>query len=148
MVDEVLIILVVDKLDPAIVKRPSRFDRKYPFQSPNLAERVLYCEYWVEKLKSVEEVTFDPADCHAVAELADGFTFAYLKEAFVATLFHLFSRQGEAHDPNEKVSPFVKAFSEEVSVLRVQMGDESKKDAKQVGGVDNEGDEAAKTESS
>lgn len=31
-------------LDPAIAKRPSRFDRKYHFRLPNEDERVLYCK--------------------------------------------------------------------------------------------------------
>jgi transitional endoplasmic reticulum ATPase len=36
----------VDKLDPGISKRPSRFDRKYLFPLPEMKERVEYCRYW------------------------------------------------------------------------------------------------------
>ena len=36
----------LDRLDPGISKRPSRFDRKYHFALPGIAERVQYCEYW------------------------------------------------------------------------------------------------------
>ncbi|MCJ1354828.1 MAG: hypothetical protein MMC33_004818 [Icmadophila ericetorum] len=140
----------LDKLDPAIVKRPSRFDRKYPFQSPTLSERILYSQYWVKKLKSVDEVTFDAADCEAVAKATEGFTFAYLKEAFVATLFHLFAHQGETVDLSDNVSLFVRAFTEEVATLRVQMSEDSEEDAKQVGAATaKEGEEESKkTESS
>lgn len=36
----------VDRLDPGIAKRPSRFDRKYHFALPASAERAQYCDYW------------------------------------------------------------------------------------------------------
>ena len=36
----------VDKLDPGLSKRPSRFDRKYRFNNPSFEERVRYCEFW------------------------------------------------------------------------------------------------------
>lgn len=36
----------VAKLDPGLAKRPSRFDRKYYFPLPVIAERIQYCEYW------------------------------------------------------------------------------------------------------
>ena len=43
---EVLTPLAVERLDPGISKRPSRFDRKYHFSLPALTERVKYCDYW------------------------------------------------------------------------------------------------------
>ena len=36
----------VERLDPGISKRPSRFDRKYHFTLPAMPERVQYCDYW------------------------------------------------------------------------------------------------------
>ncbi|KAK8018428.1 ATPase [Apiospora marii] len=38
------------RLDPAVTKRPSRFDRKYHFKLPNEVERLAYCRYWHDKL--------------------------------------------------------------------------------------------------
>lgn len=38
--------LAVERLDPGISKRPSRFDRKYHFNLPATPERVKYCDYW------------------------------------------------------------------------------------------------------
>lgn len=35
----------LERLDPGIAKRPSRFDRKYLFDDPNEKERELYAEY-------------------------------------------------------------------------------------------------------
>lgn len=35
----------LERLDPGLAKRPSRFDRKYFFDNPNEKERELYAEY-------------------------------------------------------------------------------------------------------
>lgn len=45
--------VVVDKLDPGLSKRPSRFDRKYGFDNPSFDDRVRYCEYWGYVLASL-----------------------------------------------------------------------------------------------
>ncbi|KAF2820336.1 proteasome-activating nucleotidase [Ophiobolus disseminans] len=79
----------LDKLDPAISKRPSRFDRKYHFKIPELEERRLYAEYWRSKLLANETVEFPEALAGVVAQLTEGFSFAYLKELFVMALLSL-----------------------------------------------------------
>lgn len=79
----------LDSLDPAISKRPSRFDRKYHFKLPDEEERVLYYEFWRKKLTGAdadEEVAFDEEMCSIVAKLTEGFSFAYMKELFVISL--------------------------------------------------------------
>ena len=79
----------VDQLDPGIAKRPSRFDRKYLFHLPSMDERVQYCEYWRSKLKSNNKIEFPKRLAVAIAEITDEFSFAYMKEAFVAALLNL-----------------------------------------------------------
>jgi len=79
----------LDRLDPGISKRPSRFDRKYYFPDPIRAERVTYCRFWQKKLASNEEIDFPDRLCDAVADITDGFSFAYIQEAFVAALLAL-----------------------------------------------------------
>ncbi|KAF2101589.1 P-loop containing nucleoside triphosphate hydrolase protein [Rhizodiscina lignyota] len=76
----------LEKLDPAISKRPSRFDRKYHFKLPAESERVLYCEYWRKKVSKSRLVDFPEEACPIIAKLTEGFSFAYLKELFVMTL--------------------------------------------------------------
>ena len=76
----------LDRLDPGIAKRPSRFDRKYKFPNPNPKERETYCHYWQGKLKDNEDVEFPDELCPAIAAITDGFSFAYIQEAFVASL--------------------------------------------------------------
>jgi transitional endoplasmic reticulum ATPase len=80
----------LDKLDPAIAKRPSRFDRKYHFKLPGVAERTLYAEYWQQKLaRKNPGLEFPDEVCDVVASLTEGFSFAYLKELFVMSLLSL-----------------------------------------------------------
>ncbi|KAF2017572.1 proteasome-activating nucleotidase, partial [Aaosphaeria arxii CBS 175.79] len=79
----------LDRLDPAIAKRPSRFDRKYHFKLPGEPERSLYAEYWRQKLLKNGTVEF-PADlCGVIAKMTEGFSFAYMKELFVMALLSL-----------------------------------------------------------
>ena len=79
----------LDRLDPAIAKRPSRFDRKYHFKLPSESERTLYAEYWRKKLLRNGTVDFPEELCKTIAQLSEGFSFAYLKELFVMALLSL-----------------------------------------------------------
>jgi AAA+ superfamily predicted ATPase len=73
-----------DKIDPAIMDRPSRFDRKYHFDLPELPERTTYLRLWQNKLAS--KVDWTDATTTATAEATEGFSFAYLKELVVTSL--------------------------------------------------------------
>ena len=79
----------LEKLDPAISKRPSRFDRKYHFKLPAEAERAAYCEYWRRQLADNPIFDFPPSLSPAIANVTEGFSFAYLKELFVTALLVL-----------------------------------------------------------
>ena len=85
----------LDRLDPGLSSRPSRFDRKYLFALPNQEERILYCEYWRKKLKSKPAIKFPEKLSRAIAEITEDFSFAYLKEAFVATLLVIAGNRSE-----------------------------------------------------
>jgi transitional endoplasmic reticulum ATPase len=77
---------LLDALDPAISKRPSRFDRKYHFQLPGEKERIAYCQFWRRKLADSDMVDFQEDLCPIIAKMTEGFSFAYLKELFVWAL--------------------------------------------------------------
>jgi len=74
------------RLDPAISKRPSRFDRKYHFRIPDHPRRVAYCEYWRKKLPDDEELEFTEEICPVIADMTEGFSYAYMKELIMASL--------------------------------------------------------------
>ena len=90
------------KLDPSITQRPSRFDRKYPFELPAHAERTRYAEYWRSKLLKNERVDFPEGLTTVIADQTDGFSFAYLKEIFVTSLLSILAakRRG-ANEPED-----------------------------------------------
>lgn len=73
-----------ERLDPAIIERPSRFDRKYHFELPDMAERHAYVVLWNTRLQA--EMQLAPAAMLTVAEQTRGFSFAYLKELFVSAM--------------------------------------------------------------
>jgi hypothetical protein len=71
-----------EKLDPALIDRPSRFDRKYHFDLPDHDVRCTYIRRWNETLQPALQIGEK-----TIADLAaatDGFSFAYLKELFVS----------------------------------------------------------------
>jgi ATPase family associated with various cellular activities (AAA) len=101
-----------ERLDPAIIDRPSRFDRKYPFDLPAVQERRTYIGMWNETLR--RELRLSEDGIARVAEDTDDFSFAYLKELFLsATMRWIGSSQPGSMD---EVMP------EQVNVLREQMG--------------------------
>jgi len=71
-----------ERLDPAILDRPSRFDRKYNFALPAATERHRYIELWNRSLK--EEMKLLSKDIERLTEATDEFSFAYLKELFLS----------------------------------------------------------------
>ena len=48
-----------ERLDPAILDRPSRFDRKYPFDLPASPERLAYINMWNNSLQSALRLSED-----------------------------------------------------------------------------------------
>ncbi len=92
----------LERLDPGISKRPSRFDRKYHFTLPASAERTQYCDYWKSKLAGNKTIDFPPELSTAIADLTSDFSFAYLKEAFITSLLIIVAVQrGTKKDFND-----------------------------------------------
>ena len=117
----------LDQLDPGLSSRPSRFDRKYLFPLPDLGERILYCEYWRKKLKSKPTITFPERLCAAIAEITEDFSFAYLKEAFVATLLVIAGKRSEIEEwdgNGDDLNDFElwREIKKQIKMLREDMG--------------------------
>lgn len=100
-----------EKLDTAILDRPSRFDRKYYFELPADAERLAYMQKWNRELQ-VELRVSDGAAKLLVNETR-GFSFAYLKELFVASMAQWMSTSG-----NTSMDDVIQA---QVKLLRSQL---------------------------
>ena len=71
------------QLDPAILDRPSRFDRKYHFPLPAEPERLAFICAWADTLDL--EVRPSAPTLAEVAGGTEGFSFAYLKELFLSS---------------------------------------------------------------
>ncbi|OCH90947.1 P-loop containing nucleoside triphosphate hydrolase protein [Obba rivulosa] len=104
-----------DRLDPALSGRPSRFDRKYSFDDPDKEERALYVKYWQSKLSGNKAISFPDSLVDEVAEITEKFSFAYLKEAFVAALVLLAGWEGD-----DKPS-FATVLKDQIKELRNQL---------------------------
>lgn len=73
-----------EKLDPAIVDRPSRFDRKFLFDRPERSERWRYLTRWNASLEAPMATSNETLA--TVADDTEDFSFAYLKELCMAAL--------------------------------------------------------------
>jgi AAA+ superfamily predicted ATPase len=107
------------KLDPSILDRPSRFDRKYYFHLPAETERLAYIAEWNQELQPALRVS-ETAAQRIVSE-TEGFSFAYLKELFVAAMVEWMSSGG-----NESMDDVIVA---QTRLLRSQMKSKKKKRA-------------------
>ena len=124
----------LDRLDPGLTKRPSRFDRKYLFPLPNKHERTLYAEYWRERMKGKSNVEYPKKLCEPIASITTDFSFAYMQEAFVATLLDLARRRTDSltaiveelhmadnHDDPLDQYVFWRVIKKQVKILREDM---------------------------
>lgn len=105
-----------DRLDPAIVDRPSRFDRKYHFELPARAEREAYITMWNARLDATMCIV-DRGALDRLVEETDGFSFAYVKELFVSSMVRWMTG---ARDRS-----LVPTLLEQLTVLRAQMRTEA-----------------------
>ncbi|PVH69225.1 P-loop containing nucleoside triphosphate hydrolase protein [Cadophora sp. DSE1049] len=131
----------MDRLDPGLSKRPSRFDRKYLFPLPSKEERVQYVWFWRDKLigkkKSGKiDVEFPGRLVVPMAEIMHGFSFAYMQEAFVGSLLDIAHKHndedgtdgnvdaaGGGDDDLEKYELW-RVMKEQVKMLRDEMDEE------------------------
>lgn len=99
-----------EKLDSAIVNRPSRFDRKYHFTLPAAPERRTYLALW--NARQTEELRLTDDGLTEVAEATEGFSFAYLKEFCLSLVMAWI---------NTPETPLRTVALEQVRLLREQM---------------------------
>ena len=106
-----------EKLDPAILDRPSRFDRKYQFDLPALTERLAYINHWNHRLEP--ELRLSGMEALAVAECTDRFSYAYLKELFLSSMMEWINTQESV--PNS--GGIATAILKRAMLLREQSGE-------------------------
>ncbi|KAI0029014.1 P-loop containing nucleoside triphosphate hydrolase protein [Vararia minispora EC-137] len=99
-----------ERIDDAILNRPSRFDVKYTFAIPDVALRTAFARKWIEKVASGRVgrgLRFGMAHeevATRVGKETEGFSFAFMKELFVSfllTLAHARSTQAAEVAPED-----------------------------------------------
>lgn len=106
-----------ERLDPALVDRPSRFDRKIHFGLPGHAERLAYVKHWVATLPVSAQP--DGEALERIAEGTEGFSFAYLKELLLSAI--LVRADEESRLGSWQSRPLEDILNAQVSSLRAQM---------------------------
>jgi hypothetical protein len=100
-----------DRLDPAILERPSRFDRKYHFNLPGPVERQTYLSLWNARL--TDEMRIDGDTAAKLVEATNDFSFAYLKELYLSAMMRWMVER--------KPGGMGAVLSSQLDVLREQM---------------------------
>ena len=100
-----------ERLDAAILDRPSRFDVKYHFELPADAQRQAYIELWNKTLKP--ELRVDPTCFAELSRLTEGFSFAYIKELFLSSIMRWIG----CRDP----AGLAPVMAQQAAALRTQM---------------------------
>ncbi|HEX5702666.1 MAG TPA: ATP-binding protein [Pyrinomonadaceae bacterium] len=101
-----------EKLDPAILDRPSRFDRKYTFDLPGPGERAAYVKLWNNQLQPEMRLPGEAAE--KIAQGTEGFSFAYLKELFLSSMMRWMA--------DRRTDSFEAVVLEQRACLQHQMG--------------------------
>jgi len=81
-----------DRVDPALIDRPGRFDRKFHFGSPEFGERREYLRLWNDSLAEEMRLTCDGLE--RAAAVTSEFSFAYLKELRMSAMTEWMSESG------------------------------------------------------
>lgn len=108
------------KIDEALLKRPSRFDRVFHIGVPAYEEREEYCRGLLYRDATLAEKLTSDLDADAlarrIASETEGFTPAYLKEVFVSAIVR---RAGSG--ATELDEEFAEAALESVAELRAHL---------------------------
>ncbi|WP_138505674.1 AAA family ATPase [Nostoc sp. PA-18-2419] len=100
-----------ERLDSAISDRPSRFDRKYHFELPDIVVRQAYIALWNYKLTTAMQLSEEAIN--QIVALTDGFSFAYLKELFLSSMIRWIGTL--------ETGAMDKTMLSQVTILREQM---------------------------
>ena len=107
------------KIDEALLKRPSRFDRVFHLGLPEKEERRAFCQHLLQRSSLADKLApdFDREKlAEKVAEKTDGFTPAYLKEAFLSAALSR-AQKGETRLDQE----FFDAVLEQIDELKAHL---------------------------
>ncbi|HRJ27388.1 MAG TPA: AAA family ATPase [Fimbriimonadaceae bacterium] len=100
-----------EKLDAAILERPSRFDRKYHFELPALEQRTEYLRLARDRFS--DQLPLSEEALVQVAKKAEGYSYAYLKELMLSSVVGWIS--------SDRKEPLEQVMRRQVATLLLQM---------------------------
>ncbi len=110
-----------EKIDEALLKRPSRFDRVFWIKLPEWEERYEYTRLFMNKDGTHKRLNDDlkkyiKTFCEDIADETGGFTLAYIKEALVGAILEYIHEGHEKLDAGfkDKVKNYLKKLKEGV----------------------------------
>ncbi len=101
-----------EQLDPALIDRPSRFDRVYRFNAPGANERLRFFARWNERLEP--ELRVDGQTIGILVERTADFSFAFLQELIVSAMVRWVAEPGR--------NAMAELLQDEVKALIAQRG--------------------------
>lgn len=119
-----------ERLDPAILDRPSRFDRKFTFALPDGTERLRHLARQNEGLE--EALRLSEEGLARAARETEGFSYAYLKELVLSAMMAWIREDGR--QPMNEVLPA------QIEALAGQMRTEAERPPEPEGSDDDEYD--------
>jgi hypothetical protein len=122
-----------ERLDPSILDRPSRFDRKYHFELPDVPERSSYLALWNASLKPALQLS--PEGIGKLSELTADFSFAYLKELFLSSMMQWIAMPGQRTMEQVMIGKVATLREQMVSVYSYEVGEaDNSRPHRRVGG--------------
>jgi hypothetical protein len=103
-----------ERLDPSILDRPSRFDRKYTFNLPGADGREAFLTLFAAKLEPA--LHLDPQSMAEVVAATSDYSYAYLKELYLSSMMRWISL--------EKPGQFGDIMLSQCEALKAQMATE------------------------
>jgi AAA+ superfamily predicted ATPase len=100
-----------ERLDPSILDRPSRFDRKYHFELPGERARAAYVALWNARLEPALRLSAE--DAAELVSATAAFSFAYVQEVFLSSMMRWMTTRDDGG--------IARVATEQVELLRAQM---------------------------
>jgi AAA+ superfamily predicted ATPase len=101
------------KIDEALLKRPSRFDRVYHIGIPAVEERIAFGKRLLAHIERLPAGVDIGALAVRVADGTEGFTPAFLKEAYLSAMLQIV-QEGRVNEPGA----YAEAVLEQIEMLR------------------------------
>jgi hypothetical protein len=93
-----------DKLDAALLHRPSRFDYRFEFPLPDDGQRRAFILHWAEKLARLAYIPSSGLDVEELVRRSKGMSQAYLKRVMVGVIMRMQVEELRGEDAFQRIA--------------------------------------------